>query len=525
MLNYFEFKDANISKFWEISLEDKTITMYYGKLNSKGKTSHKELSDADAAQKEFDKLVKEKTKKGYVLKEFPFPFFGAGYGRYYEWAEVCIRFINKPNYEQLKQIIELAPAPIKPSESDLSGRFLMAGSDQFVNMWIEETYGKGEKDGEAEKEDYNDYDDDYGEDACFDVSEEAADAFEAHIEQWLQETHAICPIEFAYRMEEAEAGGTELSGWHRKSLEYINGFVDKWTNDEATSKQTEKELDLFKHILLGIFNYGNIVYELVPEKFIDTFLPKQKLSQLLSLPNLSKAVDYIKEHVEDGDMQDLFKSELKKLIEERNYQKINQLTDAIIDFIQKDYFFIISSVGELCYSAMMEKNYNLRNKLIKKLSNHLTSCEYINNIDYFAFGLHNKDNFQMMIDLCEMALEIQTPEPCSQNFEIYLNALWVLQKDNTGLPVNKTLNEKFLAKCLPYGPKNPAIFFNAACLRVEMLDYDMALECIQEAKKYNYNNFNNMIKQITKTEKMFSEFREYKPFVEWLKNNTLNMEL
>ena len=536
MLHYFEFKDENSSKFWEISLEDKTITTCYGKLNSAGKSTTKAFSDTETAQKEFDKLVKEKTEKGYVLKEFPFPFFGAGYGHYYEWAEVCIRFINKPTNEQLKQIIKLAPTPIKPSESDLSGKFLMAGSDQFVNMWIEEAYGetektdtkKGEQDEETEEEDYDDYDD-YGEDACFDVSDEAADAFEAHIEQWLNETHAICPIEFAYRMEDGEAGGTELSAWHRKSLDHINDFITKWTNDEATFKQTEKEFDLFKYVVAGIFNFGNVAYDLVPEKLIDTFFPDQKVKRLLNKPDLTEALAYIKSNSKDGYTQDILKSELKQLIKAKNYQKINQLTEAIIDFIHEDYSFMLYHVGELCDAALKEKNYNLRNKLVKQLSNKengstslsgdSASCDYINNIGSFAFKLHGKDTWQNAIDVYEMALDIETLASCKVNLQVYCNVLWVLQKDNTGLPVNKILNEKILAKCLPYGPQNPAIFFNAACLYVEMLDYNKALEYIQQAKKYNYNNFNDMIKQITKTEKMFSEFREYKPFVEWLKNS------
>ena len=38
----------------------------YGKIGTSGQQTLKEFGDAAAAQKEYDKLVAEKTKKGYV---------------------------------------------------------------------------------------------------------------------------------------------------------------------------------------------------------------------------------------------------------------------------------------------------------------------------------------------------------------------------------------------------------------------------------------------------------------------------
>ena len=36
----------------------------------------------------------------------PFPYFGAGYGHYYEWAKVNVRFVTKPDNEQKEKIIK-----------------------------------------------------------------------------------------------------------------------------------------------------------------------------------------------------------------------------------------------------------------------------------------------------------------------------------------------------------------------------------------------------------------------------------
>jgi len=63
----YEFEQGTSSKFWEIRLDGTDVVTTYGKIGSKGKSSTKSFGSAAAAQKEHDKLVKQKTKKGYVL--------------------------------------------------------------------------------------------------------------------------------------------------------------------------------------------------------------------------------------------------------------------------------------------------------------------------------------------------------------------------------------------------------------------------------------------------------------------------
>lgn len=50
MKNYFEFIDDKSSKFWEISLSDKTVTTCYGKIGMPGQVSVKAL-ESDASTK------------------------------------------------------------------------------------------------------------------------------------------------------------------------------------------------------------------------------------------------------------------------------------------------------------------------------------------------------------------------------------------------------------------------------------------------------------------------------------------
>lgn len=63
---HLEFEEGNSSKFWRARVEGKTLYVNYGKIGSNGQTQVKDLGDAAAAKAEYDKLVREKRKKGYA---------------------------------------------------------------------------------------------------------------------------------------------------------------------------------------------------------------------------------------------------------------------------------------------------------------------------------------------------------------------------------------------------------------------------------------------------------------------------
>jgi len=63
-----EYKDKASQKFWEVSAAGSTINVKYGRLGTKGQNSVKKMSTPDAAEKEIEKLIKSKLKKGYKKK-------------------------------------------------------------------------------------------------------------------------------------------------------------------------------------------------------------------------------------------------------------------------------------------------------------------------------------------------------------------------------------------------------------------------------------------------------------------------
>lgn len=62
---HLEFEEDNSSKFWRARVDGKTLFVNYGRIGAAGQTQMKEFPSADAAQRELEKLEREKRKKGY----------------------------------------------------------------------------------------------------------------------------------------------------------------------------------------------------------------------------------------------------------------------------------------------------------------------------------------------------------------------------------------------------------------------------------------------------------------------------
>ena len=62
----FELSDGSSNKFWQISRAGAELRVTFGKIGTAGQTQLKDLVTEAAAIAEHDKLIKEKTKKGYA---------------------------------------------------------------------------------------------------------------------------------------------------------------------------------------------------------------------------------------------------------------------------------------------------------------------------------------------------------------------------------------------------------------------------------------------------------------------------
>ncbi|MGB7323664.1 MAG: DUF5724 domain-containing protein [Rubripirellula sp.] len=61
----YELSSGKSSKFWEITLSGSSVTTTWGRIGSKGQSKTKDFDDQAAAESEYERLVTEKTGKGY----------------------------------------------------------------------------------------------------------------------------------------------------------------------------------------------------------------------------------------------------------------------------------------------------------------------------------------------------------------------------------------------------------------------------------------------------------------------------
>jgi predicted DNA-binding WGR domain protein len=62
----FTFVGGGSDKFWEIAVNGADVVVAYGRNGTAGQTNSKTLADESAARKHADKLILEKTGKGYT---------------------------------------------------------------------------------------------------------------------------------------------------------------------------------------------------------------------------------------------------------------------------------------------------------------------------------------------------------------------------------------------------------------------------------------------------------------------------
>jgi predicted DNA-binding WGR domain protein len=62
---YFEFREGNSHKFWQITIENNTHVVRFGRIGALGQSQTSTFSSAAAAKANGDRLIREKTRKGY----------------------------------------------------------------------------------------------------------------------------------------------------------------------------------------------------------------------------------------------------------------------------------------------------------------------------------------------------------------------------------------------------------------------------------------------------------------------------
>jgi hypothetical protein len=429
---------------------------------------------------------------------YPFPFVGAGLARYFEWGSIFVKFHSVPDDEMIRAIVHSSPPPMRPEAEHFQGKILYAISGQYINRDIEIAYGKREQQG-----DHAD---------VLRCSVEALKGFEKDTERWLKEIHAICPIEIVVRPEEIEAtDGTQLSDWHYESLKEIDSLFKKWVNepmDEARYSQA---------FFLSLLN-GLLVYHRPKEiELLKRFLPDSYAFELLS----AGSTDGLEEFLKTDNSESFFEEVCNGVI---RYLELPSPDNSIIikvisllitnsHFLHYIVYHNVQNNHRILVALLEQKEIalfeNLKTVILSADGKHLNRI--IQPVYYYIHNaLQSQRRWDLMIPLYDLLMDMVSKSPLRlPDLSFYCNSLWVLQNDNTGLPVNKELNEKFLSISLMQAKDNPAVFYNAACLYNEMGDHENAVVCIKRAVEHGMKGqeLKGMLSDIT-TAEVFKVLRD-----------------
>ncbi len=242
-----------------------------------------------------------------------------------------------------------------------------------------------------------------------------------------------------------------------------------------------------------------------------------KLKRMLSNPDvpLQEALAGQASLVDEGLLARVMDEALMALIDTKAYDRACELLALRLaqpDFLEGK----LHQLGHLAHAVVQANRPDLKARFIARLSGHgearwnsdCDSSNYSNNIGAYAVQVMHDEAWTTAIELFDLALSIEAPRPPRERLELYANALYPLQHDNSKLPVDAGLNRRFLARTLPFGPHNPGIYFNAACLYVEMNEFDEAVKMVKLAVRNGYDGLAEMKSQID-TLPMFKQFRKY----------------
>lgn len=370
--------------------------------------------------------------------KYPFPFIGAGHGQYFEWLEIHLIFEKTPDAKAEKGIIACAPEPIRPEKEDFANNSLIVCSEQFVNLYIQGAYGS---------------EDDKGDMSEYEASEGASNAFEEDLNRWLLEVHEICPIRVAFRPEDWEAGGTDLSDWHNASGEMVRAIIESWINDDVTNKECIE----------------NITHNALFHYFMDDPLSLRIIENCLS--------------------RNLF---LNLLQDEEHAQllKTKETELGLLKMMPSLAFDRTPFGAEVILLAVRANSDELKSKLHEVIQK-----QTIENIESLNRNWYNiyiaKDRFTKEIaEAYWMMMDaLETAEKELTDLTVYNNIMAACSKEiHPGVPEERT--KKAVAIGEKYAAKNPLMYWVTFSLQCELNDLENSLSNVEQY--FNSNDPNKV---------------------------------
>ncbi len=359
---------------------------------------------------------------------------GAGDATYDEWAEIHVFFRSAPS-EAARAAIEAGlPAPLADSIV-WDGEHLMVASGASARDAI---------------------------DACYPDTGEPG--LNTDIETWLHHAHRTQPIVAAVRHEDEAAGGTKLSPWHEWSvhqtdrlLPIIERALERGV-DDARAHAARGILDMLRDG--GVFLPRRVRALVDPGAGIRAALDAGDAGALIA--QLDAKEDAL-EHLED---------ELC-LRHPKHRTALLGALDSLLSHADLPGGLALELARAVLSLPKAERETTRahRHRLVADM------------LAYLGFEAIEAGLWLEAIAAFDLVIESPHLDRTAYN-----NALFAIMADNNKLPIDRPRALRFLAAALRFGAENPAIFYNSACVYMELGEVERTLECLAQARRHGHTS-------------------------------------
>jgi len=397
--------------------------------------------------------------------KFPFPFFGQGDAGYYEWFEMFVWFAAPVPEAKRAALVKMAPKLCRLDAQWPTPELLWPSTgDQWIQQHLVEEYGTAAAKKKMKKamarRDAED-----GDDEC-DLEDRIAQGgetkqFNADIEEWLLAVHAKQPILFAARREDGEAGGTRLGAWHKASVKMYAAVVQPVL--EAVAQKRLGPDDLRRAAISIVVNYvgaKNVLPTLreLGDKAGDGDETTDGAYEVKAIPRTSIWTSV---------------AETRKAIARGEIYRGSMIHQNAIDPTNPQH----------CETLLALDEDELRALVPSECPTRVSSWRVVQSLFLCAHRLALEGRFREALRLYDAV----TCVPGHFDPTLYMNALWAVQNDNHHLGVMRERATVYLERCVQYGPRNPGIYYNAACVWQELGDREKAIACVRDAVRHGYD--------------------------------------
>jgi hypothetical protein len=399
-----------------------------------------------------------------------FPFIGAGDADYFEYASLGVLFERPPSESEQRQICAHLPAPLSAA---WSGALASLASEYGVRAAIVAHYGRGKRVRGDERT--------MG-------SPKMVAAFNRDIERWLDGAHAIVPIRLAVREPDGEAGGTRFDARHRASVEVLLRSLPAW-RVALDAQVSTPELGLLHAALDVLLDDTEHPVELDAEwrewfrdvSVGDWGTPGCALRKAIERSDVEHALALLREQ------EDL----LPYLPTLYGVGQVPTLRPPLARLLAALGPGVLpADLGTVVLLAWAEADLadgtlpleEARRALDAWREALLTDAGAGASLPGLLHAMLRARSYLSARRVADFAVLRRDLHPST-----YANALFVAQATASGLPVDRALDERLLAACLPHAPSNPAVYVNAACLYLELGALDDAHRALAQALVHGRN--------------------------------------